>query len=329
MRAAFYRETGPAREVLRVEEVPTPEPGPGQVRVRIAVSGVNPTDWKSRAGATPRPIPESTGFQVPHQDGAGTIDAVGEGVDERRLGQRVWLLLAAAGNPWGTAAEYSVVPERLAVPLPDAASFELGASLGVPAVTAWHCLAPGATANGLSGGAVLVPGGAGAVGHFAIELARFLGARVATTVSSAEKAELARAAGAELVVNYREEDTGARVTEFADTVDRVVELALGANLDVDLAVCGPYTLISVYATEASDPTLPVRRLMAANATLRFVLLYNVPWPEIQAAIHGVSDALRIGALSELPLHRYRLDDIAAAHEAVEAGAVGKVVLSLA
>lgn len=233
-------------------------------------------------------------------------------------------MLAAAGNPWGTAAEYSVVPAERAVPLPEGASFELGAGLGVPAVTAWHCLAPGP--GGLAGATVLVAGGAGAVGHAAIELAKHAGARVVTTVSSPEKAELAWAAGADLVVNYRDDDAIEQVQSFAERVDRIVEVALGANLELDVAVCGPGTVVTTYADEARDATIPTRRLMVANATLRFVLLYGVPAPEIAAAVAGVSAALHDGALSPLPAHRFGLDDVAAAQDAVQAGVVGKVLV---
>src|ERR1039458_4521016 len=193
MRAALYDQYGPAREVLRIEEIERPEPGPGEVRVKIGVSGGNPTDWKSRSGATPRPI---EGFQIPHHDGAGVIDAVGDGVDPGRIGQRVWVYMAAAGRTWGTAAQWSVVREKQAAPLPDGVSAELGASLGVPAMTAHRCL----FADGrVEGKTILVAGGAGAVGHFAIELAKHAGARVVTTVSGPQKAELAAKAGADLV----------------------------------------------------------------------------------------------------------------------------------
>ena len=197
MLAAVYDRTGPSHEVLRVQEIPTPEPGPGEVRVRVRLSAVNPTDWKSRARTAT--IPDA-GFQVPNQDGMGTIDAVGEGVEPGRLGERVWLYFCAWQSPWGSAAQYSVVPSEQAVPLPDSASDELGASMGIPAVTAHRCL----FADGpLDGRTVLVHGGAGAVGHYAIELAKWAGAQVATTVSNDEKAELARQAGADVVVNYR------------------------------------------------------------------------------------------------------------------------------
>jgi NADPH:quinone reductase len=202
MRAALYDHHGPAREVLRVEDLERPEPGPGEVRVRVEVSGINPTDWKSRSGATPRPI---DGFQIPHLDGAGVIDAVGDGVDAGRTGQRVWVWMASAGRRWGTAAEWTVVPQRQAVPLPDNASAELGASLGVPAMTAHRCLFADGPVDGKT---VLVAGGAGAVGHFAIELAKRAGARVIATVSGPHKAELAAKAGADLVVNYREGGRG-------------------------------------------------------------------------------------------------------------------------
>lgn len=319
MRAALYRATGTAREVLEIQEVDRPDPGPGQVRVRVTMSGVNPTDVKSRAGVTPRPI---DGFQVPHQDGAGVIDAVGSGVPAERVGERVWLWMAAVGK-WGAAAEYSVVPADQAVRLPDRATDALGASLGVPAMTAHRCL----LADGpLDGAAVLVAGGAGAVGHYAIELARRAGARVATTVSNPEKEKLARAAGAELVVNYKEPGAAEQLRDFAPTMDRIVEVNLAANLDLDLALAGPSTVVVTYAATAEDPTLPVRRCMSANVTLRFILLYGVPRPDLLRAAADVTAAVEAGDLTELPVRHFPLRDIAEAHEAVEAGAVGKVLV---
>jgi NADPH2:quinone reductase len=321
MRAALYESTGPAAQVLRVEDVDAPEPGPGEVLVRVHASGVNPTDYKARSGAVPRPV---DGFQIPHQDGAGVIEAVGAGVDPARIGQRVWLYFAAHGRRWGTAAERTAVPERQAVPLPDGASFDLGASLGVPAMTAHYCL----LADGpVTGQTVLVAGGAGAVGHFAIELAKRAGARVIATVSTAEKAALAEKAGADLVVSYRSPDAAKQVQAFAGKVDRVIELALGANLALDLAVARPGTVIVTYAAEASDPVLPVRACMTANVTLKFILLYGVPVAALGQAAAEITDALAAGDLTGLPVHRYPLADIAAAHEAAEAGAVGKVIVT--
>ena len=321
MKAALYEATGQARDVLKVTEIERPEPGPGEVRVRVMVSGINPTDVKARSGAVPRPI---DGFQIPDQDGAGVIDAVGPGVEQARVGQRVWLFLAA-GRKWGTAAEWTVVPERHAALLPDNADMELGAMLGVPAITAHRCVfADGAVA----GKTVLVAGGAGAVGHFSIDLAKRDGARVIATVSSPEKGELARAAGADLVLNYRQQNVAGEVRAYAGRADRVVEVALGANLDTDLAVSGPETVVVTYAATPPDPVLPVRACMSANVTLRFVLLYTIPETAVDQAVADITDALRAGALTPLPVHRFRLDDIAAAHEAVEKGVTGKVLIMI-
>ncbi len=321
MKAALYRTTGAAADVLAVEEVDRPEPGHGEVLVRIYASGINPTDYKARIGLTPRPI---DGFQIPHHDGAGVIEAVGDGVDPARIGQRVWVWLAASGRRWGTAAEWTVVPERQAVPLPDNASFELGASLGVPAMTAHYCL----FADGpIAGKTVLVAGGAGAVGHFAIQLTERAGARVIATVSGPEKAALAEQAGADLVVNYRDADAAARIRDFTPAVDRVVEVALGANLQLDLAVSHAGTVIVTYAAEPSDPVLPVRACMTANINLRFVLLYGVSAAALDAAAVDISAALADGNLTELPVHRFPLADIVSAHEAAEQGVTGKVIVT--
>jgi NADPH2:quinone reductase len=320
VKAALYDRYGPAAEVLRVQEVERPEPGPGEVRVKVAVSAVNPTDYKSRGGSTPRPI---DGFQIPHHDGAGVIDATGEGVDPARVGQRVWLWFAAFGRRWGTAAEWTVVPERQAVALPEGVSMELGASLGVPAMTAHRCL----FADGpVTGKTVLVAGGAGAVGHFAIQLARRAGARVIATVSGPQKAELARQAGADQVVNYRDADAADQIKAVAQRVDRVVEVALGANLALDLALAGPGTVIVTYAAQASDPVLPVRACMTANVVLRFILLYGVPAAALDHAVADISAALAEGVLTELPEHRFPLSEIVAAHEAAEAGSTGKLLV---
>jgi NADPH2:quinone reductase len=321
VRAASYDRYGPAAEVLTVREVDRPAPGAGEVLVKVACSGVNPTDWKSRSGATPRPI---DGFQIPHHDGAGVIEAVGDGVDPARIGQRVWLWLAAAGRQWGTAAEWTVAPQDQAVPLPDGASLELGASLGVPAMTAHWCL----FADGpVSGKTVLVAGGAGAVGHYAIELAVRAGAHVVATASGPEKAELARKAGAAHVVNYRDPDAADQIRAAAGHVDRIIELALGANLALDLSVVKPGSMIVTYAAEPADPVLPVRAFMTANVTMRFVLLYGVPRAALRRAAEDITAALADGALTELPVHRFGLADIVTAHEAAEAGPLGKVLIT--
>jgi NADPH2:quinone reductase len=324
MLAARYDRTGAAADVLRVEEIERPEPGPGEVLVRVKVSGVNPTDWKTRSGATGTVEHD---FQIPGQDGAGVIEAVGPGVDPARVGERVWLWFAAWKRPWGTAAQYTVIPSAQAVPLPDDASDDLGASLGIPALTAHRCL----FADGpIAGRTVLVAGGAGAVGHAAIELARWQGARVVATVSTPEKAELATRAGADAVVFYRDEDAADQLRAAApDGVDRVVELSLRHNLELDLAGCAPNAVISSYANEGGpEAAVPVRRLMVPNITLRFVLVYTMPRDAIAHAVEDVAHAVEDGALTTLPLQRFALEDIAAAHDAVEAGAAGKVVVDI-
>jgi NADPH:quinone reductase len=323
MRAAIFRTTGPASEVLCVGEIETPAPGPGEVRVRVTRSGVNPTDWKERAsGDAPGDLP----FKVPDQDGAGTIDAVGEGVSADRVGERVWVFFAAWRRQWGTAAEFCVVPEAQAIALPAAIGDDLGASMGIPALTAHRCL----FAHGpLDGRTVLVAGGAGAVGHFAIELARWRGATVIATVSSDEKARVARAAGADHVVNYREEDAAGRIRELAPAgVDRVVEVALHQNLELNAAVCADDASISAYANGGTT-TLSARPLMTRNVVVRFVLVYTMPREALHAAVADVSEALAAGVLSELPAQHFALDDVAAAHDAVEQGALGKVFVDVA
>ncbi|MFL5842710.1 MAG: NADPH:quinone reductase [Thermoleophilaceae bacterium] len=323
MLAARYETTGPAADVIQVGEMPTPEPGPGEVRVRIAASGVNPTDWKARAAEPGKHVPGE--FQIPNQDGAGTIDAVGEGVDPGRFGERVWVYFAAFERPWGTAAEFTVVPSERAVPLPDGASFELGASLGIPAMTAHRCL----LADGpIDGKTVLVAGGAGAVGRAAIELARWAGAgRIIATVSSEAKAQVAREAGADATVDYKAPDAIDQLkTAAPDGVDRIVELSLGSNLELDLAAAARHCVISSYANENGDPVLNVRSLMGPNITLRFMLVYTAPREALEQAAADVTSAVAAGALAEPPLHRFPLEQTAAAHDAVENGAVGKVLI---
>ncbi len=318
MLAALYRSPGSA-DVLTIEEVETPSPGPGEVRVRLRVAGVNPTDGKSRLRVPP------DGFQVPGQDGAGDIVEVGEGVDPGRVGERVWVWFAAArGRRWGTDAQETVVPSRQAVALPDGVSYDVGAGLGIPAMTAWHCL----YADGpLDGRTVLVAGGGGAVGNAAVALARRGGAKVVTTCSPA-KAGLAEAAGAHVVLDRRADDLAEQVRRAApDGVHRIVEVALGANLALDLAVLAPRSVISTYA---DDPLrdVPVRDLMVANATLAFVMIYWVADEALDAAVAGVSEALAAGDLPALPVVRYPLEQVGAAQDAVLAGADAKVLLDI-
>ncbi|TYQ09739.1 UNVERIFIED_ORG: NADPH2:quinone reductase [Gordonia westfalica J30] len=322
MRAALYRSTGPAHEVLEIVDLEIPEPQPGEIRVRIVTSGINPTDWKTRAGIMQRP---PDGFQIPHHDGAGVVDAIGEGVTGLEVGQRVWLYLAAFGNRYGTAAEYAVVPSGRAVPLPHNASYDLGACLGVPALTAAHCL--GGDPEALHGQTVLVAGGAGAVGHYAIELAKHAGARVVATVSTDEKRVLAEAAGADLVVRYADEDAAQKILDTVGPVDRIVEVALKANLNLDLAVLGAPATISVYAV-AGEMELPVGRFMTENTTLSFVLLYGLTPVQLAAAVEWTYTALADDALTPLPVLPFALDEVAEAHEEATRKRVGKVVVRI-
>jgi NADPH:quinone reductase len=323
--AGCYATSGPGEGVLEVRELPDPEPGPGEVRVRVAVSGVNPTDWKARRPGSSL-APAQSELVIPNQDGAGKIDAVGEGVDSARVGQRVWLYCAQWQRSHGSAAQLIALPAEQAVPLPDTASLDLGASLGIPAMTAHRCLfADGDLERGAH---VLVTGGAGAVGHAAIELAVWSGLTVAATVSNESKARLARAAGAELVVNYRADDVTAAVREWApDGVQRIVDVDVGSNIETDAQVLAPGGAIVSYATPREPVPLP-RSLMVLNASVECVLVYTIPDEAKRAAAGAISAALGDEALTTLPLHRFPLAEIAAAHDAVQGGAVGKVLVDL-
>lgn len=338
-RVIEYSTTGDP-DVLKLVERPAGEPGPGEVRVRVHRSGVNPTDWKSRRGVTAGAAVDHA--QVPNQDGAGVVDAVGQGVESALMGLRVWVWEAAHGRPsGGTAQDYAVVPARHVVLLPDTASFDLGASLGVPFLTAHRCLTanedgptrlePGA----LEGRTVLVSGGAGAVGNAAIQLARWCDARVITTVSSPEKANLAARAGADHVIDYRRQDVVGEIKAISPTgVNTVVEVAAAANSAIDVPVLARFGTVAVYADDGGKPLeVPVRPLMAPNARFQFVLVYTAPdrWraralDDLSAAV--MDGAVRVGDEAGLPLHHYPLEQTADAHAAVEGGAVGKVLIDV-
>ncbi len=324
MLAACYElDAQQAGGELTLRELPLPVPGPGEVRVRVAVSGVNPTDWKARKAGSQTAA--GAPLIVPNQDGAGTIDAAGDGVEKTRVGQRVWLYNAQWSRAHGTAAQWIALPAEQAVPMPDSASFDLGASLGIPAITAHRCLFQDGVPEPRA--RVLVHGGAGAVGHAAIELARWSGMSVAATVSSPEKARLASAAGAELVVDYRTADVVEAVRRWApDGVERIIEVDLAANAGTDTAILGAGATISCY-TAGSGVELS-RALMMLNAKLEFVFVYTIPDEAKRAAVAAISQALRDQSLTLLPVHRFPLDRIAAAHDAVESGAVGKVLIDI-
>jgi NADPH2:quinone reductase len=304
----------------------------------VAVSGVNPTDWKARKQSKDSTDAEDL---VPNYDGAGTVDAVGARVRGLSVGQRVWLWEVGWAGPNGTAQEYVVLPAWQAVPLPDNASFELGACLGVPAQTAQRCLTiadggPGRLEAGmLAGRTVLVAGGAGAVGNATIQLARWAGATVITTVSGPEKGELAKAAGAHHIVNYRTATAIGEIREAAKgVVDIVVEVAPAVNAALNSTVVVNNGTVAVYGNDGGDEViLPVFKLIRRNIRYQFMALYTMSDAAKQRAIEDVSTAIEAGALKAgrefgLPLHHFPLERTEAAHDAVQAGAVGKVLVSI-
>jgi NADPH2:quinone reductase len=339
MRAVTYRRQG-GPDVLTVTDREIEEPRAGEVRVRIVVSAVNPTDWKRRSGfRVSEDIPES----VPNQDGAGVVDAVGSGVTEFQVGDRVWVLLAANHKPTsGTAQEYTVLPVDKVVALPDGVGFDEGAALAVPGLTAHRALtvaedgpsrlAPGA----LAGRTVLVSGGAGAVGNATIQLARWAGATVIATVSTDAKAELAKAAGAHHVLRYTDDDLAAQIRAIAPHgVDVIVEVAVGANAGLHTQVLRTRGTVAVYGDDRGTGTvsLDFGQHLWLNTRYQFLVLYTVGPDKLRAGAEDLNAAVRAGAVGigearGLPIHRYPLDQTAQAHAATENGAVGKVLIDV-
>ncbi|MBI3505623.1 MAG: NADPH:quinone reductase [Proteobacteria bacterium] len=325
MRAAVYSAFGPPADVLSIADLPLPEPGRGEVRVRLAASGVNPSDVKSRAVATRNAVYKRI---IPHSDGAGTIDAVGEGVDAGRVGARVWVFNAQWKRADGTAAEYVCVPIEFAVALPANVDFAVGACLGIPALTAWR----GVTMNGgVARRSVLVTGGAGAVGHYAIQMARHEGAKVFATVSSPEKAAIAREAGAEATIDYRTEDVGARVRELTggEGVDRVIELDIAGNAKSSIDALKPGGTLAVYGSNKPDFTLAFTPMIVKNVTAAFFIVYELTPAQRREGASWVNSRLAMGQLKTRIAARFPLGEIAAAHAAVESGKLaGNVVLDI-
>jgi NADPH2:quinone reductase len=325
MRAAYYEKNGPAREVLKVAEVDTPRPGPGEVRVKLKVSGVNPSDVKAREGRT-RKI--AWPRVIPHSDGAGEIDMVGGGVPAARLGERVWIWNAQWKRAFGTCADHVVLPAALAVPLPEHVGFDAGACLGIPAMTAYHAVAVAGAAKGRT---VLVTGGAGGVGHYAIQFAKAAGATVLATVSSEAKASLARQAGADHIIDYKREDVGERVMAVTGKagVDAVVEMDLAANTALYPGLLHPRSAVVVYGTGSAQAQIPAQFLLVNAIALRFVYVYELTSEERAAAISAIARMLQDKTLINNVALSLPLADIAAAHEAVEQGkAAGNVVVTL-
>jgi NADPH2:quinone reductase len=324
MRAAYYEKNGSAAEVLHVAEVETPQPGPGEVRIKLKTSGVNPSDVKTRAGlarkiAFPRVIPQS--------DGAGVIDSVGAGVSASRVGERVWTWNGAWKRPFGTAAEYIVLPEAQAVKLPDTVSFEAGACLGIPALTAWHAIDIAGTNSDMT---LLIAGGAGAVSHYAIQFAKARGATVLTTVSSPEKAKIAREAGADVTIDYKTENVGERVQALTKGgVDAVIELDLTANAALLPSVLRPYGTMVVYGT-GPQVQFPGTFCLVNNITVKFMLVYELTTGARTRAIEDITRMMEAGRLMHNVAATFPLADIIKAHEAVEQGkAIGNVVMEIA
>jgi NADPH:quinone reductase len=324
MRAVWYERNG-AADVLHLGEMPDPMPGPGEVRVRVVTSGINPSDWKRRQGLTRRlEFPRV----IPHQDGAGVVDQVGPGVPASRLGERVWLYQAQIGRAFGTAAEYTVQPAIRAIPLPANTDFVEGAGLGVPAMTAHRCV----LADGpVTGKTLLVTGGAGAVGHYAIQWAKLHGARVLATVSSDHKSQIALTAGADATINYRTENTVQRLMDLTSGagVDHIVEVDFAGNFAVSREVLRDNGVLAIYSAGVAPQPLVPLQFKASNITVRFVLVYDMPEAAKDAAVHDITALLAGGKLRHLSGPRFPLESVQEAHQAVEGGAIGKVVLEVA
>ena len=319
MKAAYYERPGPARDVLTIGDLPDPVAGPGEVLVRVAVSSVHPSDVKLRAGG--RPGVDGIGYPriVPHSDGAGTIEAVGEGIDPGRVGQRVWLWNGQWQRSHGTCAELIALPEAQAVPLPNAASFADGACMGIPAMTAHACLFPEGSPKGKT---VLVTGGAGAVSIYAIQMAKAAGARVLTTVSSEGKADYARIMGADHTIDYRRENVAEAIMAATDGygIDHAVDLEFGSNIDALADVMRPNGAIVAYGSAAArEPALPFYTLMFKRVTVRTELVYLLPDAPRAEGIAYLTDALERGTLKHAVAAEMPLDDVVAAHELVEGG----------
>ncbi|HIM63649.1 MAG: alcohol dehydrogenase [Dehalococcoidia bacterium] len=323
MKAVWYEQNGGA-DVLEYGDMPDPQPGPGEVRVRVITSGVNPSDWKRRQGLTNRiEFPRV----IPNQDGGGVIDAVGSGIDQSRIGERVWLFESQFGRAFGTGAEYTVQPSGHAVRLPDNTGFAAAASLGVPAMTAHRCVFSDGPVTGKT---VLVTGGAGAVGHYAVQLAKLGGAEVISTVSSDEKAQIAREAGAGHTVNYREGETAEKIMDLTGGagVDLVVEVDMAANFAVSQQVLKRSGVLAVYsAGSAQGPSVPLK-FNSSNVTVRMVLVYDMPEPAKADAVADITSWLEQGKLVPFAGPHFSLEHLKDAHLAVENAVIGKVVVDV-
>lgn len=327
MRAAWYDRTGPAREVLVVGERDKPAPGPREVLIRVHASGANPSDAAMRGGRSgPMAYPRIT----PNSDGAGVVEAAGPLVPPGLIGKRVWFYNGQRnGRAFGSAAEYIELDAELVRPLPDAVSFAQGATLGIPAMTAHVCLF---MAGPVQGRTVLVTGGAGAVGHYAVQLAAWAGASVIATVSSPQKAERARAGGARHVIDYRREDLARRLAEIAgpEGVDHVVDVDFGGNLPHVLPALRPGGSIAFYATRGEpSPSVPAGEMMRRNLSVSGMILPTSAPERRRRAQDDITRWIETGERILPVASVHPLDHIAAAHEAVERGdKAGTVVVEI-
>lgn len=327
MKAVWYDRQGPARDVFVYGEVPTPNAGQGEVRIKLEASGVNPSDTYRRGGqAGPMEYPRV----IANSDGAGIVDQVGSGAKRFKVGDRVWLYNGQRnGRAFGTAAEYIALDENLVTPLPDNVSFAEGATLGVPGMTAWVCLYH---AGPIKDQTVLVTGGAGAVGHYGIQLAKWGGARVITTVSSPQKAEIAKAAGADLVIDYKTENVAERVLAFApEGVDRIVEVDFGGNIETTEKILARFSTVAIYATKGNlRPQVTIRPLTQKNVTIYGMQLPLTPMPLQRKAQAGMAEWLAGGKRIHMVAAQYPLKETVDAHLAVEAGTkLGTVIIDCA
>jgi len=328
MQAALYRKFGAAREVLELCDVDAPEPGPGEVLVRLHTSAVNPSDVKKRAGAFPDLLDE--GFIIPNSDGAGVIEAVGDGVDKNRKGERVWVYQAQHERRFGTAAEYVAISSNCAPRLMEDAGFDTGACLGIPAMTAHRAV----FADGdVEGQVLLVMGGAGRVGHYAIQWAHQAGATVVSTASNPDDKEACLSAGADHVVDHRADDFARQVlgANGNKPIDRVIDLEFGTNLPVSIAVLKTGGTIAAYGSARNpEPVLPFYKMMYKDLTLHTIIVYAMPDSAKDHAVADINSALSHGSLQHRVAHSMPLADIAAGNEIVEAGEVrGAVILNIA
>ena len=322
MKAVWFESFGKPSQALQYGDRPAPEPALGEVLVRVHTSGPNPSDVKKRSGAS-APALLDGGYVIPHSDGAGVIEAVGEGVPASRVGERVWIYQAQYGRRFGTAAEYVAIDSRRAPKLADEASFEVGACLGIPVMTAHRCV----FADGdVAGQTVLVTGGAGRVGYYAIQWAALSGARVIATASNSDDEATCRAAGAEIVVNHRNA-SWPNATKGAK-VDRVVEVEFGENLENVLEVIRTGGVIATYSSSRNPtPQIPFYKMMFMDLTVRTVIVYAMPEIAKQQAIEDIDQALTAGKLTHRIAETLPLSQAAKAHDLIEQGQLrGCVIL---